>query len=309
MRYKYTLLPFVLLAACQGKTETPQTIEPIETDHVISVNMTYDRDIDFSVSHIAVVPNNVAPWAGSLFVIDDASTLRRGDIDRGDFKTVAPNITGLAPLARKNSAGIIITKSNDGTVKGFFEINDYGDFREIPFAKPAPIITSFCAADSLGPQRVYAQDGKNIMALELISPTDNGYITSKNIDGLTPHHKSCVLSIGTTDIKSFDIPSAATAARTIDAETIVFTTDDSLTSPRLFMQRNDIITAIDITGGLSTTAPSRIDSFYIIPNSLGGALRDGALILADNESQRLIYVSLGFLKTRMDDVAPTQTNQ
>jgi hypothetical protein len=35
-------------------------------------------------------------------------------------------------------------------------------------------------------------------------------------------------------------------------------------------------------------------------------LRDGALILADNKTGRLIYISLGFLKMRLNEAAPKQ---
>ena len=308
MKYIYALLPLIILSACTDKTvDSPPPQEPIDTDAVIRVNMTFDRALEFDVSEIAVVPNSVAPWAASLFIIDSENNLRRGDIDRGDFKKIAPNIKDLAPLAREKAAGILFSQTLDGSVTAFFEINDEGGYRDIPLNTPPPTIDSFCHTNQLSPQTVYAKSGETISALELISPTNNGYIVSAELEGLAPQKQPhCTLNTAKSDITALNAPPSAIHATALDKDLVLFTTEDSLRTPRLFVQMGNDITAIDITGGLTTVAPSRIDSFYVIENSLGGVLRDGAIILADNESQRLIYISLDFFKTRLSDVAAKQ---
>ena len=104
---RLTLCLFALsaatLTACDKDKTTTDKHAPVTTqaDKAINVNLTYDRNIDVTVKDIAIVPNNVAPWLGSMFIIDDNNTLRRGPIDGGDFDEVAQNISGMAPLARK----------------------------------------------------------------------------------------------------------------------------------------------------------------------------------------------------------------
>lgn len=307
MKYCYALLLLAILSACSDKAADSDAPEPINADAVIRVNMTYDRNIDFDVNKIAIVPNSVAPWAGSLFVIDSDNNLRRGDIDRGDFKNVATNIKDLAPLARDKSAGILFTQTLDGSVSAFFEINDEGGYRDIPLKTPLPTIDSFCSVNKLSQQTVYAKSGETISALELISPTNNGYIVSADLEGQTPQKlPHCALNTAESDVVTLNVPPSAIRTTALDKDLILFTTEESLRTPRLFVQNKDQITAIDITGGLTTEAPSRIDSFYVIENSLGGVLRDGAIILADNESKRLIYISLDFFKTRLSEIAPEQ---
>ena len=302
------LLPFLILSACSEKRETNDVYKPDNIDHVINVNMTFDRNIDFPVTKIAVVPNSVAPWASSLFLIDGNNVLQRGDIERGDFKQISTNIQDITPLAREKAAGILLTKSNDGDVQGLLEINDEGDYTDIPLTKTSPNIHSFCAADRLSSQHVFAQLDKDIMRLDLISPTTNGYVTAIKLEDVSTQEGLCVVNTNGSDIVAQNVPETALAASILSSGETLFITQESQTSPRLFLQAGDQITAINITGGLTTEAPSRIDSFYVIPNSLGGVLRDGAVILADNESGRLIYISLSFLKMRLAEVARVQDN-
>jgi hypothetical protein len=305
MKYFTPLLPLIVLTACNGETANKEA--PLDIDNVITINMTFDREIDMAVKEIAVVPNNVAPWAGSLFIIDDKDNLLRGDIDRGPFKAVAPNIKDLAPLARENAAGVLLTLTNSGSLNGFSEINDEGDYVDIAFIKTPENISAFCAVSALSKEQVFGQDDNgNVITLNVISPMKEGSIEAVKLNGLSASPSGCALAINETKTTAQDVPESALNIASLDANSLVFTTQDSLTRPRLFLQSGNEVTAIDITGGLTTDAPEQIDSFYVISNPLGGVLRDGALILADNKTGRLIYISLGFLKMRLNEAAPKQ---
>lgn len=309
MKYFTHLTPLLMLSACLGQTDAP--VEPassFETSAVISVNMTFDRDIDFKVSDIAVVPNNVAPWAGSLFVIDDKTNLLRGDLESGDFKPTAETIKAIAPLARRNKAGLLLTLNQQNQIGGFFEINDDSDYEAIPLSNAPETLINFCTQNILSEQRVYGRDEKgHILALDITSPEDNHLVTAKRIDNLEAQNDAdCAVYIKDKDVRAVTLPNAALDTALIGPDSLLFTTEESRTRPRLFLKRNDDIMAIDITGGLSTQAPSQIDSIYVIPNSLGGSLRDGAVIIADNQTGRLIYISLGFLQMRLNETAAAQ---
>ena len=309
MRY---ILPFLLplcLIACtksdKEKTSSHVSAAAIEADKAISVNMTYDREIDFTVKDIAVVPNNVAPWTGSLFIIDKTNTLRRGAIDRGDFDEIAKNISGIAPLARKNTAGVMIAHNPSGDIKAFYEINDENDYRPMPLSQPAEAIDGFCGMDQPNTNRVYAKSGQDIIALELISPQENSYIGAAKVSELSASGPQCNLVTSSQDLISLKAPDAALDSAILGDNSILFTTQESQSAPRLYLQRNNQVTAIDITGGISTRPPKQIDAIYVIPNSLGAVLRNGAVIMADNESQRLIYISLDFLMRRLNEAETT----
>jgi len=247
---RLTFLLFALtattLAACNKDKPTTNENTPasISSDQAITVNMTYDRAID-----------------------------------GGDFDKVARNISGMAPLARKNEAGILMAHTPGGEIKAFLEINDDSDYRPMPLSKAPDKIDAFCGLDRPNLNHVYARSGQDIIAL----------------DNLTTHKETITPHIA---------PEAAIDAAILDDDSILFITKESQSAPRLFVQRAGKITAIDIMGGITTQGPKRIDAIYVIPNSLGAVLRNGALIMSDNETQRLIYVSLDYLMRQLDDPTP-----
>jgi len=301
-----------MLTACQGKTAENDI--PLKIDSVININMTFDRDIAVPVQNIAVVPNNVAPWAGSLFVVDHENTLHRGDIDRGVFRPLAKNISALAPLARENTNGILFATpsiKNGKNLIAFQEINDASDYAQIDFITgTSEGIKSLCSMNMPQANQIFGlTETGGIQSLKIKVNADNIDFSSTNITQQNKELNNCHIYHDAETTTVLSGTSQATHIQALSSDSLLFTTEDSLTQPRIFLKTGDDITAIDITGGLTTEAPKRIDSFYVIPNSLGGVLRDGALIIADNESSRLIYVSLGFLKTRLNEVAPEQEAQ
>ena len=132
-------IPFIALgltlAACSQQSDTID-YEPIQIDRVINVNMTYDRAMPHKATAITAVPNNVAPWVSSLFIIDEQNQLLRGALETGDFKLIATDIHDMAPLARKNATGVIIARTQDNGLKGYIEINDEGDC--LLYTSPSP---------------------------------------------------------------------------------------------------------------------------------------------------------------------------
>ena len=277
-------------------------VPAVQVDAALSINMTYDREVGFPVKAIAIVPNNVAPWVSSLFLIDDDNKLHRGAIDAGAFDNVAKDIAGIAPLARNNDAGIALAHTHTGEVKAFLEINDDSDYRAMPLSETPHDIDAFCAVDHPSAARVYAKSGPNILTLELTSPQENSYIGAAPINGLKARGKTCSVITDAEDLISLDAPKTALGTAVLDSNTLLFITKDSQSAPRLFIKRGEDVTAINITGGITMAAPKQIDALYVMPNSMGGVLRNGALVLADNETQRLIYISLDFFKQRVDEI-------
>lgn len=308
MKHYLPLIALIFLNACKGQSETEDQGKPVGLDSVITVNMTFDRDIDVNVQKISVVPNNVAPWAGSLFIIDDQNILYRSNIESGDFKSMSKDIKTMAPLSRKNKAGILLTLTPEDQMSGLYEINDQGDYVEIDLSSTPDNITNFCAVNTLSEQRVYGRQNEGqVSALDIVSPIENSFINSAYIEKLnTQHDEACALSINDKDVSPIKLPPNALDVGVIGTNQLLFTTAESRIKPRLYLKDDERIIAIDITGGLSSEAPKRIDSLYVSQSSLGGALRDGAVILADNESKRLIYISLSFLELRAGEIAPPQ---
>ena len=309
MKFIASLFLLLTLTACNGAGSDKidaelNSAESVQADSVIKVNMTYDRTIDYNVKKIAVVPNNVAPWTGSLFITTESNILYRGDIDRGPFAHVSDDISEIAPLARKNMAGIILGKTNEGNIKAFVEINDDSEYRPLPLNKTPKAVEALCNVNRPDMNRIYAKLERDIIALDLVSPQENSYIGSAIIEDVKLTNEHCNLAIDTKDITPIAAPKMAVNMAVLSDSKIVFTTEESKRSPRLFVKDADSITAIDITGGITSAAPSQIDAIYVIPNSLGGVLRNGALIMADNASQRLIYISLDFLEKRLDQAPP-----
>lgn len=303
-----TLLPITALIACQGSSDSSKPIAPIKAERTVSINLTFDREIDFAIKDIAVVPNNIAPWAGSLFVIDDSNTLHRSALESGAFTNLATNIDDMTALARKNMAGVILARNLQGQIQGFIEFNDSGDYQPLTLSKAPRNIDRFCSADNLSARRIYAKSGHDISALELFSLNDSYYVEGAIIEDIKTHTaNTCLISTSGDDVLALKPPREATMTSILSDNKILFTTAESQSAPRLYMDDGEFITAINITGGLSSDAPSQIDTFYISHDSLGGSLRDGALILADNQSQRLIYISLDFIKKRLSESAPKQS--
>ena len=301
MKY-IALIPLILaITACQKQTDTKNSEEPIQVDHVISVNITYDRPIAHKVEAITAVPNNEAPWLSSLFIIDEKKQLLRGKLESGDFKLIATNIEDITPLARKNTAGVIIALTSDNVLTGFKEINDEGDYEDIAFVKTPQKINGFCKTKNLMEQRIYGFDTNNSYALDIINTNENPNIKFLEIETPTATTDPCLLKISGDAIDLVQTPKNILSASLLEPDTLIFTTHESRNRPRLFMQKGDETMAIDITGGLSTEAPSQIDSFTIVHNNLGGVLRNGAVMITDNASERVIYISLDLLNRRISD--------
>lgn len=307
---KYTVLIALMLAitACNKQTDSITANEPTQVDHVIRVNMTYDRPMPHKASAVTAVPNNVAPWVSGLFIIDEQNQLLRGGLELGDFKQIATGIKSMAPLARKNAAGIIMAQTLDNTVTGYMEINDKGDYKDIPFVNAPQNISGLCETSVLMEQRIYGYDKNKTYALEIINPSQNGRVESVEVESLPAPTNQCLLAINDNDIESVSTPKMALNAAQLDHDALIFTTHESLERPRLFLRKGGLTTAIDISGGLTTAAPTQIDSFTVIHNNLGGVLRNGAVLITDNASERVIYVSLDLLNRRLDESVslPTQ---
>ncbi|MEP6341919.1 MAG: hypothetical protein ABJ275_01275 [Maricaulaceae bacterium] len=307
---KYTVLIALMLAmtACQKQTNTIAASEPTQVDQVIRVNMTYDRLMPHKATAVTAVPNNVAPWVSGLFIIDEQDQLLRSGLEVGEFKLVATGIKSMAPLARKNAASIIMAQTLDNDVTGYMEINDKGDYKNIPFTKAPQDLSGLCETSALMEQRIYGYDKSKTYALEIINPTENGRVESVEVKNLPAPTDQCLLAIEGNNIVAVSTPKTAINAAQLEPGTIIYTTHESLERPRLFLQKGDVTTAIDITGGLTTAAPTQIDSFTIIRNNLGGVLRNGAVLIADNQSERVIYVSLDLLNRRLNERVslPTQ---
>ena len=59
----------------------------------------------------------------------------------------------------------------------------------------------------------------------------------------------------------------------------------------VFLTSKDEPFSISVQGGLSTEGLSQMNAAYMYVDSLGGVFRDGALILSDANSDRLVMIS------------------
>ena len=306
MKYIALIILIHAVTACQKQAESidshvPIQYEPTRVDHVISANITYDRHMPHESAAITAVPNNVAPWASSLFIIDERKQLLRGSLDTGAFKLIATNVNDMVPLARKNAAGVIMALTSDNTLRGYIETNDQGDYEEISFVKTLQNFNGFCKTETLKEQRIYGYDSHKPYTIDVINPSEKARIEALVIETLPAPTGKCLLTISDNDIDMVQTPKNILSASLLENNTLVFTTHESLERPRLFILKDGVTTAIDITGGLSTDAPSQIDSFTIIHDNLGGVLRNGAVLIADNASERVIYISLDLLNRRLSE--------
>ena len=298
MKYIALITLTLTVTACSQPSDTVETHGATQVDHVISVNMTYDRPMPHDATAITAVPNNVAPWVSSLFILDEEGQLLRGGLETGDFKPIASNIQEIKPLARKNASGIIMARTAD-SIAAYIEINEEGDYKDIPFVKTPQNISGFCETKDLYEQRIYGHDTREIFALEVISPTANGRVEAVKIESTPTVKGNCMLSVEGNNVELIPSPKHAIQTALLNQNMLIFTTNESKERPRLFMQQDNVVTAIDITGGLTTIAPTQIDSFSIIHNNLGGVLRNGAVLITDNASERVIYLSLDLLNRRL----------
>ena len=354
MKHFISLSVVGLLCACQAKPDQSESASKLtEADKVVAVNMTFDRYVDVDIQNITIVPNKIAPWVSSLFVIDKENTLYRSDIERGDFRPLAKDISDITPLTRDGTPRILfatpthhgngitavddsstqdltiqvrgtgktfttsdleksrIERLKDNSIFAFQEINDEGQYAAIGILKnrPKEEIKSFCKTYDTQDDAVFIlKNNGDINRLDAAINPDNITFNAVKIGTQDEALDRCYVYNENDDINIAAPIAGSRQIYFLDKDTVLYTTSESLTKPRLFLKSKDRFLAIDITGGLTTDAPSRIDSFYVSQDSLGGSLRDGALILADNQSQRLIYISLGFLNMRINEIAADQNS-
>ncbi|WP_371397730.1 hypothetical protein [Fretibacter rubidus] len=296
MTYKL-YAPFALcitlgLSAC-GSDSSQST----NTDSVTELRVTAEVNTNVNAAHITVIPNDVAPWLSHIILIDQDGDLYQTALDSGVAKPLNMKAVDAVGLMREQAAGVVLTLSEAGTISALIESDDEGNLSPLPVSSSVGGLSRFCETAHAPSGTVFAQaEGGDVVEM-----------------GVLVQESQIILS----EIERSK--GQADAACYVNGDTVSFQQSSDGRFAVLDFGDRTILSAADkgavwsgggavtITSGLSTPGIDTARAVHATSDSLGGAFRDGAIIMADADAPRLVMISAGFARSVLDPIDESAT--
>lgn len=285
IRTPFAIAAALFLAACSGDTSAPLA-PPSDT---IDLRVTAEVETGVNARHITVIPNDVAPWLSHIILIGEDDALYQTALDSGKAKALNAKAVDAVGLMREKAAGVVLTLSKAGTVSALIETDDAGNLGAITVSANLPPLSRFCAADKAPRDTVYAMstDG-NILSIAVLVQESQIILSETERMDSQNGASDCIVMGGLPQFQNsgtqLSVLNFGEAQSTLSVNA----------SGALTWRSGADAARIAITPGLSTPGLSKASAVYTTPDSLGGAFRDGAIIIADADAPRLVMISAGF---------------
>ena len=293
------------LTACK-QTNAPSPL--IEAEPVASLTVTADINAGIRTQKITIIPNDIAPWLSQIILIDEEGELYQTALDSGEANSLGMNAKDAIGLMRRKAPGVLLTLSETNTLSALIETSDEGDLSSITVSAPDLSLASFCQGNTAPEDNVYALttngDIVNLVVLVeenesvRLSMTDRMDMAGKPIgcvkikDQAFGLYRDRIVSSDGQQTYSMSIGEQQVAVLSGDASTRIISPLSPNPNLAIFSIGNKEAFGASVTGGLSTLPLKQINAAHIYTNSMGGVFRDGALILSDATSDRIVMISL-----------------
>lgn len=279
-----TAFAALTLTACGGEAAAPDA-----SSETIDLRVTAEVNTGVNAQHITVIPNDVAPWLSHIILISDDGALYQTALDSGKAKPLGAKAIDAVGLMRAQAAGVVLTLSGGGTVSAMIESDDEGNLSPLPVSTTIAALSGFCGAASAPSDTVYAQTpGGDVLSLGVLVQESQVILSEiERFDG----DADAVCYVSGDDVKFQPRGSAAQfGVLSLDGNNVTL-------SPKQTGASLSNGSAVTITPGLSTPGLSSASAITATTDSLGGAFRDGAIIMADADAPRLVMISAGFAQS------------
>ena len=294
------------LSACQtGEKPAAVSTQP----PAASITVTADINTGIRTKHITVIPNDVAPWLSQIILLDTSGDLYRTALDSGKAKPLNAKAKDAIGLMRRKAPGVLLTLSDGGTLSAFIESNDEGDLSPLAVSSPNSTLSGFCHGEKAPDGTVYAitNDSHLVSLAVLVEDNQHIHLSETQSVKLNSQPLGCLgfknepllryedkLSSPSNNNQGFPMNLDGTqqlALVSVEDSTTVLKPLGNNPNLGVFLTSKDEPFSISVQGGLSTEGLSQMNAAYMYVDSLGGVFRDGALILSDANSDRLVMIS------------------
>jgi hypothetical protein len=291
----------ICLAACGG--EPPEAL-PKGT---VGLRITSEVPSKVKADRISVIPNDVAPWISQILLLADGQ-LYRTTANGGQAQAVnGGTLKDMVGLMRKGEAGTVLTLTREGKLSAMIEKDDEGRLARMNVSAKSENYDGFCQGYTAPSDTVYAYSGKTLVTLGISYESDSlmrvERLETQNspkpiTSCLMAENLSLIVSGGELYVNGAsagrvgDTVSGLGALSVKSTPTLVYVDGDTLIGAR---QANpDLKSKVVIEDGLSVMGTKNISHTFTTGDSLGGTFNEGAVILQDSSSDRLILVARPF---------------
>ena len=251
------LISSVLIACQSGEDKTKTT-----ASDALTVRATSDFMAPAPIIDGTVVPNSVASWLGHLILLDENGRLHRATTDSRETEIVAlGKYRDVAGLARVKQAGVFLALDQGGTVKGFVENDDEGNFGPLAVSYGDLDIERFCHDETPKAESVTAlTSGGELITLKAEIFEDTSVTLSQEV------------------------------AQGTDCPVLIESDGNALTYDG---------TSVTISEGLSIAALETPAFVMATQANMGSVYSGGLILVGDGESGRVVLISRDYFMTEL----------
>ncbi len=293
------------LPACSDKTS--ETAAMTETKDLPTIDMvaTHAIEVDMPVAQLTFVPNSVAPWLGRIILLDDNGKLYSTDIEGRDPKPVGNGkYIDIFGLAREAAPGVFLAINTDNKIEAFIETSDEGDFSPMGFSGETIKARAFCTQKQPAENQISLLTSYGeYMTLDL-NITDS-HLSQEILSARSNSRKPSVCKFG---FPAIVLGSKDYAIQKSDLSGLFI----SYSPPMKPNQKLPVLESYraNINDGLSVRGLEHVKFIATTQaNYGGGAYADGVLALVDKDENRIVFISLSYVKRKLPEVAnPPETS-
>lgn len=295
-------LAALILTACGSKD-----VEVLPAD-TVALRITSEVPAGVKAQRISVIPNDVAPWLSQILLLADGQ-LYRTTANGGKAQAVnGGTLKDMIGLMREGAAGTVLTLTSEGKLTAMIEKDDEGRLARMNVSSKADSYGGFCQTDAAPSDTVTAYSSKSLITLQ-ISYEGNELMTVEEMDraSLPKAITACFVSGDTVHaLAAGQLFSGGNATGSVDATAEIISGIGNAQAPTLLYMgegtslftlraaKTDLRRKVVIQDGLSVMGTENFASIFTTSDSLGGTFSQGAVIAQDENSDRLVLVSLPF---------------
>lgn len=299
----------VVLSSC-GKAEAPPLPEG-----TVGVRITSAVETGITAERLTVIPNDVAPWVSQILILSKGQVYRTTATGGKAQSVNAGTVKDMIGLMRKGEAGTALTLTQDGQLSGLIEKDDEGRLARINVSAKATTFDGFCQSTQAPTQTVSAFSGKDLVALkisydgnEVIRVTETARQSfSKPITACLSRDEDVIVAAGGqlyadgTAIASVGNTTRLAAIGKNSAPTMLLSKAGQAVETLQFSTPHKT-RAVLIEDGMSIAGSDSLGAVFATKDSLGGTFNNGALIIQDAKTERLMLINAAFAERTLKRV-------
>lgn len=300
------LLSAITLSACGGSKAPPLP------DGTVGVRITSAVETGVTAERITVIPNDVAPWVSQILVLADGQIYRTSATGGKAQNVNAGSVKDIIGLMRKGQAGTALTLTQEGQLTGLIEKDDEGRLARMNVSAKANRFDGFCQSLKAPIQTLSAFAGKDLVTLEISYDGDEVMrVTETARRSLGKPITACLsrdedvliaaggqLYAGSTALSTVGNAIHFAALGKSSAPTLLVKKAGQAVETFKFSSPNKTHTVL-VEDGMSISGSDSLGAVFATADSLGGTFNDGALIIQDEKTKRLILINKTFAENSL----------